>query len=481
VGSYPAAGTTTTFWLANVGLYPFVCCPEPPPIMTGPSPVIDGLNCIFTTAGAGGQHNSYQVMNTNDANDGNDSFAAQSTVNYSFTIKEFPVNAASANGVNGPQAHFFIVNGRDTTNMTANPQIPGPFDQAADWNMQNCIFVSVQSLGAGNGGIMNFRHKINESGGNSQIFAGTDASLVDTNTATLDCTGTWQVTFSGSGTAITLTGPSGATATGTLSNEVAAAFAESNGPSAFLLGGQPNTTTDGGSSVVYSQFSRTGNHAFTDNFSTDPALNTNLWMNFSMDVNGLVLVPPSAAWWIDWTLPAAGYVPIVAPIGAANWSVVTPIAQITNNGEEWALIPASALPSATAGQFAAKRLTYSQLLVVLPGQNFTPGVSPGYSGTPTEVTNAVANGGAEENITVYAVDAGYNLVTSVNDVIEISSTDTAAILPGNETMANGILTFSASNSPFYFEDDGTWTITAQDVTVATPLITGTSAPVVVSN
>ena len=43
--------------------------------------------------------------------------------------------------------------------------------------------------------------------------------------------------------------------------------------------------------------------AFADNFATDSSLDTNFWYNLSNDTNGLVLVPPGSAYWVDWTLP----------------------------------------------------------------------------------------------------------------------------------------------------------------------------------
>jgi hypothetical protein len=471
-GGYPAPGTTFTFWLANITLValPVNTPPPPPPTMTGPTPAISGLNVITTdNTGANGRQ---QVMCTNDGVDGNDSFAAQATVTYSFTIKEFPVQ-----DVDAMAANFFIVNGVDTTAAGATPTIPDQYDTAADWNMQNVAFMCVQSSGAGNGGYINFRQKTNAPNSNTGIW-GWSVFLKDTNALTGDCTGTWTVTFSSFGTVVTLTGPGGNTVTSNLDGNLAAAFAEANGPSSFLLGSQANNANSTGQSVVFSQFSRTGNHSFTDNFTADSALDATHWMDFGAQPGGVVLVPPTASWWIDWTLPALNFAPVVAPIGTSDWTIVTPITQYSSAGEVWALIPNSSLPSAVAGQFAAEKLTYSKLVVVLPGQSFTTGVAPGYSGTPTAVTGG-DSGFAQENISVYAVDSDYNLITSVNDSINITSTDGSCTLPNPESLVSGTLTFSTSNSSFYFGQEGTFTVTATDGTAPNTSITGTSASVVV--
>jgi hypothetical protein len=458
---YPATNATTTFWIDNVELVPSTAPPAPPPTMTGPVAAIPGLNTFWTIPGANGQYNRYQIADTNDFEDGNDSFVGQN-VTYSWTISAFPVADT------GAQAHFFIVNGPDSKTGSTGV-IPNQYDTAADYNFANCIFITVGSDGAGNG-IMNLRYKYNDAAANDQIFGTGEPYASITNGPLL---GTWSVNFNGG--VVTLHGPSGATASYTLPGAALTAFSEASGPSTFLLGSQPNATTYGGSEVVYSSFSRTGNHAFTDNFATDSTLNTNIWENLS-SAPGALIVPTNAAYWIDWTLPALNYAPVVtASLSPKSFSPITPIAQFPNNSEEWALLPASGLPAGKTAYFQVVQRVFSKLVVVLPGQTFTPGVAPGYSGTATPVDVSDTSLG-EEDITVYAVDSSYNPVPGVTDAIEVlQSTDGGAVLPtGTLAMAPATqnanwssVTFNVDSSTgaFYFTDTpGPYTITVEDTT-----------------
>src|SRR5262249_28154067 len=151
-----------------------------------------------------------------------------------------------------------------------------------------------------------------------------------------------------------------------------------------------NGTNYAGQGVVYSSFSLAGTSAaYTDNFLADSALDTNHWTSFASDPNGVVLVPPNAAYWIPWTLPAQGFSlfdAAVLPVPVGAWKAANPATLIKNGSVNQALVLSSGLPSPTAGYYAMISNSLSQLLVLFPGQTFTPGVAPGYSGTPTSVT-----------------------------------------------------------------------------------------------
>ena len=290
---YPT--NTFDFWMDNVALNLSPAPPPPPPTLSGPSTPIAGLNLLDTTPGSGGDR--YQVANTND-NAGGLSFVGQSSVTYSWTINTFPTN----DPVYSYQAHFLIVSGPDSTNSTS--VYPGPYDQAADYNLANCIFVALR-LGNNGAGVLDFRYKTNEpqnspTGGNAMIWN----SVSPTNTAVNSngwpimpvCSlndsngivGTWSLTFDDT-TNVTISGPGGLTTNFVMDPASAALFAD---PATLILGAQPNTSGfTGFQDVVYSSFSLTGTPAaFTDNFLTDASLNTNFWENFSNDTNGAVLV-----------------------------------------------------------------------------------------------------------------------------------------------------------------------------------------------
>ena len=68
---------------------------------------------------------------------------------------------------------------------------------------------------------------------------------------------------------------------------------------------------------------------------------------------------------------------------------------------------------------------FAKLQLLAPGESAAPGTSIGKTGTPSAQT-----AGTAFNVTVRAVDANWNLV-STNDTVAITSTDANATLPGN--------------------------------------------------
>ncbi|MGF7082021.1 T9SS type A sorting domain-containing protein [Mucilaginibacter sp. UYCu711] len=112
---------------------------------------------------------------------------------------------------------------------------------------------------------------------------------------------------------------------------------------------------------------------------------------------------------------------------------------------------------------------FTKLQILLPGETAAPGTTLGKTGTPT---GQVA--GATLNVTVNAVDAVWNVITSTTDVVNLSSTDANAVLPANTSLVAGTTTLSVT-----VKTAGARTITATDVT--NPAKTGsTSASVTVS-
>src|SRR5262249_14966803 len=111
----------------------------------------------------------------------------------------------------------------------------------------------------------------------------------------------------------------------------------------------------------------------------------------------------------------------------------------------------------------------SKLLVLLPGETAAPGTPPGKTGTPLDQTagTALLNG-----VVVNAVDANWNLASSVANVTLSASDSNASIADdnggtsGNMTLVSGTRTLSSLT----FKTAGTRTITAS----ATGLTSGTS-------
>src|SRR5438876_11010937 len=108
--------------------------------------------------------------------------------------------------------------------------------------------------------------------------------------------------------------------------------------------------------------------------------------------------------------------------------------------------PGSFNIAVTAGAF-------SQLQLLVPGETAAPGTATGKTGTPSART-----AGTAFNVTVNAVDANWNVVSSTNTV-HISSTDPSPILPVDAALVAGTRAFSVTLKTAPFQ-----TITAGDVT-----------------
>ena len=86
----------------------------------------------------------------------------------------------------------------------------------------------------------------------------------------------------------------------------------------------------------------------------------------------------------------------------------------------------------TSNQFNVNPGALSKLQVLVPGIVATPGLNPGYSGTPNDQLS-----GQPFPIRINGVDANWNVVTSAQDSFGVSSTDLAASLPANTVLING--------------------------------------------
>jgi anti-sigma factor ChrR (cupin superfamily) len=96
---------------------------------------------------------------------------------------------------------------------------------------------------------------------------------------------------------------------------------------------------------------------------------------------------------------------------------------------------------------------FAKLQVLATGEAAAPGTANGKTGTPTAQT-----AGTAFNVTVNAVDANWNLV-STNDTVGITSNDANATLPANAALVGGTKTFSVTP-----KTAGGRTVTAADIT-----------------
>ena len=428
--------------------------PLPPPSV-GLQNTTPGLN-LFNGATSIYQRESLRATNSNFS-----WFNVGHPVSYSYTITSYPQGV----GRSGFQNHIFLVPGAGTVTET------GP-----DWNEANIVMLDLEN--ATNGGMQwNFRYKTNEANANSFMYgAGT--------IATLNCStavGTWTCTFNNN-TNVTLTDPLGDFTNFNIPDDAsfstASLFAN---PLELYFGVQAGSTTMLGQVATFGSFTVTGAaSSFTDNFLADSVINTNLWTVDANDSTSVQLVNAAQPYWVTMTTPNAGYSVIYSPTlqHPLSWTSPSGIVGYGNIGtKSYSLVPSSVL-SGNQGYFEAIKRTFTQLVVVLPGQTLTPGVSPGVSGTPTAVS--LGAGGAED-VTVYALDAQFYPVQGISDSINLSCTDPLSTVPAAPVlMANGVATFTGANDVLFgTQSPPTWTITATDASDATKTA-NTSSPVTVT-
>ena len=88
----------------------------------------------------------------------------------------------------------------------------------------------------------------------------------------------------------------------------------------------------------------------------------------------------------------------------------------------------------------------------MPGESASPGPGSGKSGSPTpQIT------GTAFNVTVNAVDANWNVLSTVSDLVGITSSDATATLSSNAALLGGTGVFTLS-----FGSSGSYTVTATD-------------------
>src|SRR5262249_50673048 len=100
---------------------------------------------------------------------------------------------------------------------------------------------------------------------------------------------------------------------------------------------------------------------------------------------------------------------------------------------------------------------FTKLQILAPGEIAAPGSVSGKTGTPTAQT-----AGTAFNVTVNAVDANWNSITSITHTVGITSSDVNATLPANAALVAGTKTLSVT-----LKTGGSATVTATDITDGT--------------
>jgi hypothetical protein len=439
-GGYPT--NPITFWVDNVSVVTAATPPPPPPPPTlSISPTVQGLN-LFTGNG-GGLYNREDL----EASNANYSWVgASGPVSYSFTLTNYPVGTNDA-----VQCQIFLVPNPGTEN---DP----------DWTEPNVIFLDLENnTPNGGGATWNFRYKTNEPNGNTMIYGSGALASIGTNTAL----GTWTLTFNNN-TNVTMTVPGGASTNFNLPDPTGATAALFSNGVDLYFGAQAGNTGGASDHIVASDFSVSGiPAAFNDNFVADAGtLNSNIWTVNAAYTNTVLMIGPGNPYWVSWTAPAVGFsldatASLSNPLTNANWVPVLTYSTIQNGSYFTQLISTNDLPGTNAAFFSLIQRTFTQLLVLLPGQTNAPGTATGITGTPPPVDiQSGTQGGAP--VTVLAVDSRFYPVGGVTDNITLSSTDTGGtVLNGANpaAMVNGVASFN-----WYFVTPGAQTVTATDNT-----------------
>src|SRR5207249_6447520 len=98
---------------------------------------------------------------------------------------------------------------------------------------------------------------------------------------------------------------------------------------------------------------------------------------------------------------------------------------------------AATLTANTSASVTVNVGAFVKLQLLVPGETASPGSALGKTGAPNAQT---ANTGF--NVTANAVDANWNVVSSVTDTVGITSTDSTALLPSNAALAAGTQSFA---------------------------------------
>src|SRR5438093_152938 len=105
----------------------------------------------------------------------------------------------------------------------------------------------------------------------------------------------------------------------------------------------------------------------------------------------------------------------------------------------------------------ALRPPFTKLQLLMPGETAAPGTASG--GTGKTGSPSARSAGSSFTVTVNAVDANWNVVTTVTDMVGITSSGTNASLPANAAFSSGTKQFSVTLNTVQ-----TATVTATDIT-----------------
>jgi hypothetical protein len=434
-GGYPT--NAITFWIDNVAATTASIPPPPPPPPTlSILRAVQGLNLF---AGSGKGLNNRESLETT----GNDYswVGASGPVSYSFTITNYSVGSADQF-----QNHIFL-----------DPN-PGA-GSAPDYGDPNVIFLDLESTATG-GAQWVFRYKTNEPNGNTMVYGSGTLASIQSPTAL----GTWTVTFN-EDTNVTMTTPEGTSTNFNIPDSTGATTALFANGVVIYYGVQANNAAAVSDHIVASDFSVTGlgSADFNDNFVTDAGtLNTGIWEVNAAFSSSVQLVGPGDPFYVEWSTPAIGYSLDSTTNLSTNstWSPTTSNPAFVAGIFDAQLISTNDLPPGKSAFFAVVQRTFSQLLILLPGETNAPNTPTGKIGTPAPFS-LNASGGLL-TFTVLAVDSKFYPVSGVSDTLSFSDNDGGTYL-APFALANGTGQFTV----YLSQTANSVVITATDTTTTT--------------
>lgn len=415
------AGGTYGFWVDNVILKGTT--PPPPPSLSLDKP-IPGLAFVAATGG------QWDRQNIRTLGDGYSWVGAPGPVSYSLTVAKLADNAHP-----DFQLHIYFV--------------PGTPDNRADadWHEPNVLLWRILNQASG-AAWSEVRYKTNSPDDNGILWgAGNLGGVWDPTTL-----GTWTITFDHD-TNITVTAPSGGTLATNLPPDIVPIF---NNTMKIYVGIVPNSLDRIGQMAVLTGVKITGTPnapAVDSNFLGQP-LDTNVWEILASSATyGVQEIPTDAKYWVDWTLPAMGFVLEGSPNVLGPWTSPAPTG-FDVGGKHRVLLRQGDLPGPDAGFWRLVKREFKKLQILLPGETAAPGTPTGKTGTPIPQT-----AGVPFDVIVNAVDDNWNIASIALDVVRLTSSDEWAELPQQAALVRGTITFTVT-----LWTAGEQTITVTDVT-----------------
>lgn len=414
------------YWIDNVKL---TVPPAGPPTMAMDGKAKPGLH-TFTYIQAGADVNQRQGISTVGSN--YKWYDAAGDVTYSFTITDYPKLANYS-------THLLLIAGAIDAPTRADP----------DWHEATVLRLDVGVNGDGTA-YSNVRYKTNAPDSNGTFYG--DGNLAGAGSATV--LGTWTLKFTHN-TNATVISPDNTVNTVVIPPDVAAYF---NNAITVNLGVGVGNAGNGTNiaAAVFSNAKITGTPSTLDTPFTGSTLDAS-WEAKANTPSFIKQVPADAALWVKWTQPDNGFLPQGGSSVTGPWTDIATTPLLFGGDYKRLLLTTSQLPSANAGFFRLIKRSFAKLQILLPGETAAPGTPTGKTGTPTaQVVNTPFN------VTVRAVSADWYPISGITDTIHFTSTDGLAFVPPDGGLANGTGTFS-----MMFGADGSWTITASDVTDGT--------------